>query len=85
MKNTTTTSPQIIEEEEKKEQQYIEPDSFQQVIEQAYDKLKQSYGLDPCFTGLFTVDEQMDMWDKINSEEGARAERLLSETMKHGN
>ena len=37
------------------------------------------------FAELFTVDEQMEMWEKMNEEQDGRADRLLSETMKHGN
>ena len=37
------------------------------------------------FAELFTVDEQMDMWDRMNAEQPEFANRLLTEGMKHGN
>ena len=75
------------EEEEKKGEEEIATvptERFQRLINEAYDRLKERYGSEPMFTELFTVDEQMEMWDKLNAEEG-RADRMLSDTMKHGN
>ena len=74
------------DEEEKKGEEEIATvpaERFQRLINEAYERLKERYGSEPMFTELFTVDEQMEMWDKLNEE--GRADRMLSDTMKHGN
>ena len=55
------------------------------MIVAAYERLKVQYGVEPVFAELFTVDEQMEMWDRMIEESDERVDRLLSETMKHGN
>ena len=71
----------IIEQEEQK---FIEPESFQALIDATYQRLKGQYGQEAELANLFDVDEQMEMWDKINVDEG-QANKLLTEGMKHGN
>ena len=77
---------QLADEEEKKEEDEIATvptERFQGLIIDAYERLKERYSSEPMFAELFTVDEQMEMWDKLNEE--GRADRMLSDTMKHGN
>ena len=54
------------------------------MIEKAYASLREVYKDDENIQGLFTVDEQCDMIDKINEEEGD-ASKVLTEATKHGN
>ena len=72
-------------EEEKKDDEPILPEHFQDLILTTYGRLKPKYGSQPMFADLFTVDEQMDMWDRMNGEQSEAANRLLTEGTKHGN
>lgn len=70
-------------EEEKKDS--VDSNSFGALIQAAYDKLKLKYGAVAAFAELFTVDEQVDMWDRLNAEGDVAANKLFSESLKHGN
>ena len=72
------------EQAEEEKVEAVHPDKWQSVIEEAYDRLKLTYGSEKAFAELFDVDAQMDMWTKLNEQEG-RAHKLLTEGMKHGN
>ena len=75
-----------MEEEEKKDTGCtVDPSTFGALIKSAYDKLKAKYGVEAAFAELFTVDEQVDMWDKLNAEGDIAANKVFSDTMKHGN
>lgn len=55
------------------------------MIQAAYDKLKLRYGSEAVFAELFTVDEQIDTWDKLNEEGDVAANKIFTESLKHGN
>ena len=59
---------QLNQEEEKTNIASVDSSNFAELINFAYEKLKVKYGGVPAFQELFTIDEQMDFWEKLNAE-----------------
>lgn len=64
-----TEEGQQSNEEEKAVIASVDSSHFAELINSAYEKLKVKYGSVPSFQELFTIDEQMDFWEKLNAEQ----------------